>query len=132
MEECMSLYHVQLEEKALQVTTGGQGFTITTDRELLKKILDNLFANAVCFTPEGGKIEVIYGEKGLCIINYGVTVDQELLPHVFDPFVTSITKNKGHGLGLYVVSYYAKVLHFQVFLHNIDDGVMAELICMQN
>jgi signal transduction histidine kinase len=139
MDECRNIYHVQLEEKAINITTEGQIPQQKTDRELMKKILDNLLSNAIYFTPEGGKIKIIYEEHRLCIINYGVSIDEELLPHVFEPFVTSVNekkqksaslvnRNNAHGLGLYVVSYYAKFLHCQVKLHNIEEGVMAELI----
>jgi signal transduction histidine kinase len=128
-QECLSSYQVQIEEKALTMKAEGQAAPqLMTDRELLRKIIDNLLSNAIYFTPEGGSITITYEEKRLCIINYGVSIDEELLPHVFDPFVTSVNRNKAHGLGLYVVSYYAKFLHCQVKLQNIDNGVMAELI----
>jgi signal transduction histidine kinase len=139
MEECINSYHIQIEEKRLHITTEGQIPPLESDRELLKKILDNLLSNAIYYTPEGGNINISYEKHKLSIINYGVTIDEELLPHVFEPFVTSANArrqnmtsdnkmNKAHGLGLYVVSYYAKFLHYQVKLHNIDHGVMAELI----
>ena len=128
VEECIKSYHVQLEQKRLDIAIEGQGPLIVTDRELLKKILDNLLSNAVYFTPEGGRIKISSEERKLRIINYGITIDDELLPHVFEPFVTSVNKNKGHGLGLYVVSYYARLLQLQVKLYNIEQGVMAELI----
>lgn len=139
MEECLNAYHVQIEEKTLHIVTEGQVTQLETDRELFKKILDNLLSNAIYFTPEDGRIEISYEEHRLYIINYGVNIDEELLPHVFDPFVTSVNtmkhdskshanKNNAHGLGLYVVSYYAKFLHCQVKLHNTNNGVVAELI----
>ncbi len=128
MEECLEHYHVQIEEKALGITAGDYPLRLRTDGELMKKILDNLISNAVCFTPEGGLIHISYEEDKISISNYGVTIDSELLPHVFDPFVTSADKNKGHGLGLYVVAYYAKFLDCQVKLYNIEHGVTAELI----
>jgi signal transduction histidine kinase len=127
VEECKTAYQVQIEEKALQITSEGENVQITSDRELLKKILDNLLSNAIYFTPEGGSIKIRYEEHRLCIINEGVTIEDDLLPHVFEPFVTSVYKNKAHGLGLYVVSYYAKLLHCHVKLKNLDHSVMAEL-----
>lgn len=132
MKECMNAYQVQMEEKLLTITSEGNISPIETDRELMKKILDNLLSNAIYFTPEGGKIRIVYEEHELSIINYGITIDEELLPHIFEPFVTSVNKNRGHGLGLYVVSYYAKFLNCQVKLYNIDGGVMAELKFMTN
>lgn len=128
LEECIGSYHVQIEEKRMNITIEGQGPKLMTDRELLKKILDNLLSNAIYFTPEGGRIKILFEGQKLRIINYGINIDDELLPHVFEPFVTSVGKNKAHGLGLYVVSYYAKLLQFQVTLHNTNDGVVAELI----
>lgn len=138
IDECISSYHIQIEEKSLHLMTEGQEPKLETDRELFKNILDNLLSNAIHFTPEGGRISISYDEHRLYIINYGVTIAEELLPHIFEPFVTSAnvieqnssgtTGNKGHGLGLYVVAYYAKFLHCQVKVHNIPQGVMAELI----
>jgi Signal transduction histidine kinase len=130
MEECIHSYRVQLEERELMVTEKGErDVSLETDRELMKKILDNLFSNAVYFTPKGGSIRIEYEEQRLCIINYGITIEEELLPHIFEPFVTSVSKNnKGHGLGLYVVAYYARLLHCQVKIGNVESGVMAEII----
>lgn len=128
MEDCLASYHVQIEKKALQIITKGYIPEIITDRELMGKILDNLLSNAVNYSPEHGKIEIIYEENKLYIQNYGVTIEEELLPHVFEAFVTSNNSTKGHGLGLYIVSYYAKLLGCQVKLINIDNGVSAQLI----
>lgn len=127
MLECISYYHVQLEEKSLHITTKGQGRSLYTDPELLKKILDNLLSNAISFTPKDGRITILYEEDKVCIINSGAAIEEELLPHVFEPFVSSITKSRAHGLGLYVVSYYAKLLKFHVKISNVQEGVLAEL-----
>jgi signal transduction histidine kinase len=138
VDECINSYRIQIEEKSLLLMTEGQEPKLETDRELFKNILDNLLSNAIHFTPEGGKISISYDAHRLCIINYGTTIAEELLPHIFEPFVTSANVieqnssgsrgNNGHGLGLYVVAYYAKFLHCQVKIHNIPQGVMAELI----
>lgn len=128
LEECIGSYHVQLEEKSLHLVTVGTPPTLFTDPELLKKILDNLLSNAISFTPAGGRITITYTENRLCILNYDTAIDKELLPHIFEPFVSSITGNRSHGLGLYVASYYAKLLNCQLTLSNAEEGVLAELI----
>lgn len=127
MEECIAAYRVQLEEKAVTLTREGTAPNLYTDPELLHKILDNLFSNALYFTREGGKVSIAYEEHGLCLINYGAAIPEDLLPHVFEAFVTGISGNKAHGLGLYVVSYYARLLNCQVRIQNISQGVLAEL-----
>jgi len=126
--ECMSSYRVQIEEKSLRIIKEGQMTQVETDSELMKKVLDNLLSNAINYTPEGNKIQIVFEKNKLCIKNYGVTIDAELLPHIFEPFVTSNNRNKGHGLGLYVVAYYAQFLGCQVKIHNFDGGVKTELI----
>ncbi|SHO53913.1 HAMP domain-containing sensor histidine kinase [Anaerocolumna xylanovorans] len=128
IEECIGSYHVQLEEKSLHIITDGMPPALFTDPELLKKILDNLLSNAICFTPKDGRIAILYEEHRLCILNYGAAIEEELLPHIFEPFVSSITGNRAHGLGLYVASYYAKLLNCRLNLSNTKEGVMAELI----
>lgn len=129
MEECLGSFQVQIEEKSLAITTEGQTLLCESDRELLKKIIDNLLSNAIYYTPENGQVKITYNDYRLSIINYGATIKEDLLPHIFEPFVTSDNANyKAHGLGLYVVAYYAKLLHCQVNIRNMEDGVEAELL----
>ncbi|MGM9986099.1 MAG: ATP-binding protein, partial [Bacillaceae bacterium] len=84
-------------------------------------------SNAVQYTPAGQRIEIIFADNHLCINNYGAVIEEEILPHIYEPFVSSNTKKKGHGLGLYVISYYAKLLDCEVKINNVDGGVRAEL-----
>lgn len=126
-EECLANYRFQIEEKEITVTVKQYPLQLITDRELMKRILDNLISNAVYYTPQGGELQIAYEDTGLSIINYGATIEEELLPHVFEPFVTCAGQRRGHGLGLYVVAYYAKILGLRVKISNINNGVMATL-----
>jgi len=128
LEECLSFYHIQLEEKEQQLTIEGSSPNLLTDSELFKKILDNLISNAINYTPRKGRIAIVCEENRLCIINYGAAIKAELLPHVFEPFVSGMAGAGSHGLGLYVAAYYAKLLNCQLTLTNLENGVMAELI----
>ena len=62
------------------------------------------------------------------IENSGVTIDEALLPNVFDPFVSSDESRKGKGLGLYVASYYSRLMGFELKIDNIENGVRTRLI----
>jgi signal transduction histidine kinase len=140
LEDCLSAYQIQIGEKALSITIEGTTSVIDTDREVLSKIIDNLLSNAIHFTSEGGDIRISVQDNKLSITNYGVNIEEELLPHVFEPFVTSVKEMKqtlnfgerSHGLGLYVVSYYAKLLHCQVKLYNIKNAVRVDLLFTKN
>ena len=125
-QELVKAYAVQAEDKKLQVIIDGKGI-VQTDREMLKKIADNLLSNAVQYTPEQQKIVIEINNTKLCMTNYGVTIDEELLPNVFEPFVSSDGSRKGRGLGLYVAAYYSKLAGYKLKIENIENGVRTEL-----
>ncbi len=126
VRELTGNYTVQAENKGLQITVAGSG-VISTDREILRKIVDNLFSNAVGYTPEHQRITVEVSPVALCITNYGVTIDEKLLPNVLNPFVSSDGSGKGKGLGLYVASYYSKLMGYGLKVDNIENGVQVKL-----
>ncbi|WP_042347492.1 HAMP domain-containing sensor histidine kinase [Bacillus massiliigorillae] len=128
VQEQLYAYEIQMADKGLTVSQEGSMALVQTDREIMKKIIDNLLSNAVQYTPLGEKIEIIFADKQISIKNYGTFIEEELLPHIYEPFVSSNTKNKGHGLGLYVISYYAKLLGCEIKITNIDGGVQAKLL----
>lgn len=125
-EEAAGAYWVQAAEKKLSIEIKGMG-TLHTDREIFKKIIDNLISNGIQYTPEGEKICITLSDNTFRIENYGAHIEEELLPNICEPFVSSNTKQKGKGLGLYLVSYYNRLLggKFQIF--NQETGVVAEL-----
>lgn len=143
LSELLNLYSVQIEAQKLEVHVTGSGI-VYTDREILKKILDNLLSNAVQYTPVGGKIEITIEETteapmpsaehpsvpqiSLSIRNYGVTISKELLPNIFEPFVSSSGPGTGKGLGLYVVSYYSKLSGIRLSIENGENCVCSLLI----
>lgn len=122
--EIVSAYHVQIEDKKLQIVMEGTGM-VYKDRELLKKILDNLISNAVSYTPEGERIVIKIESDVLFVINEGVTIDEKLLPVICDPFVSSDSGQKGKGLGLYVANYYCKLTGCRLKIENEETGVRA-------
>ncbi len=125
-QELAGDYAVQAEDKRLRITIAGSG-TVDTDREMLKKIVDNLLSNAVSYTPEEQQVTIKISNAGLCITNYGVTIEDKLLPNVLEPFVSSDGGGKGKGLGLYVAAYYSRLMGCELKIDNIENGVQAAL-----
>lgn len=68
----------------------------------LNQVFINLLMNAIDALPTGGNlwlaIDVADGAVRVTIRDDGAGIAPELLPHVFEPFVTS--KEAGHGTGL--------------------------------
>jgi signal transduction histidine kinase len=118
---------VKLKELTFNIEKEFNLININTDRKLIFKIVDNLINNAITYTPKQGHIKIILTDSALTIINYGSFIEEELLPHIFDAFVSSNSENRGHGLGLYIVAYYAKLLNYEVEVRNIDGGVEGSL-----
>ena len=126
VKEGAAAYKVQMESKRQTLSVSGEKYMIT-DREILKTIIDNLISNAVIYSPQGANIEIEIRDEGLFITNYGVCIDDKLLPDLYRPFVSSDTKHKGKGLGLYIVAYYGRLLGMETKIENLDIGVKSSL-----
>jgi signal transduction histidine kinase len=84
------------------------------DADKIKQVILNLLSNAIDFTPEGGKIEIItenHKDKGALdvvkieIRDNGPGIPQANIDNVFDPYFTTKHKSdihKGTGLGLFI------------------------------
>ena len=87
---------------------------IWMDPEKMKQVILNILANALEFSPNGGKIEVITKvtnekEKSrtvrIEIKDQGIGVDPSMVEKIFDPYFTTKHKSKMHsgtGLGLFI------------------------------
>jgi signal transduction histidine kinase len=68
------------------------------------QVLNNLLSNAVRYTREGGHVTVRVALQGgtaaVIIEDDGPGIPEDLLPHVFEPFVRGSIVEKGLGLGL--------------------------------
>ncbi|HSJ24259.1 MAG TPA: HAMP domain-containing sensor histidine kinase [Longimicrobiales bacterium] len=78
---------------------------VRADRGRMDQVLGNLVANAVKFTPEGGRVRVSAGLDGewvrFSVADTGVGIDPADLPHVFDRFwQAQRARDGGAGLGL--------------------------------
>ena len=75
------------------------------DAQLLEQVFFNLIKNAMDAVQDGGRIglSVTVDDNwvGVSVLDNGEGIPEELLGHIFDPYVT--TKAKGNGLGLMIV-----------------------------
>src|SRR4029453_10527592 len=81
---------------------------VTGDFARLQQVVWNLLSNAVKFTPKGGQgqvlLERVNSHVEISVIDTGMGIRPEFLPHVFDRFcqadATTTRRHSGLGLGL--------------------------------
>jgi signal transduction histidine kinase len=95
---------------------------------LLERALDNLLANAIKFSPEGGEValgvHVEAGRATLSVRDHGPGVPPDELASLFRPFFrgSNAARADGHGLGLAIVQRVAKVHGGRVDAANAEGG----------
>ena len=97
----------------LQTVSDATAPPIAGDADRLRQIIWNLLANAVKFTPKGGrvqiKLETVDSHVELTVADDGIGIDAATLPFVFERFRQSdgstTRKHGGLGLGLAIVRH---------------------------
>ena len=112
-------------ERNLKVELLGVSLCINSDLELFTSLLDNVISNAIKYAEQGSEIIVALDAQKIAIINEG-QIEEELLKHIFEPFVSS-SDYKGRGLGLYIVDRYAQYLQMKVMIRNEKGKVITEI-----
>lgn len=88
------------------------------DRMRLRQVIDNLFSNAIKFTPAGGTVSIsLENERGFASVvvrDTGVGFDEQFATRMFEPF-TQVEQDRntpasGLGLGLAIASRLARLL----------------------
>lgn len=89
---------------------------IIADRLRLQQILMNLLSNAIKFTPEGGRVDLVFRQLSAgdgtvtieaVVRDTGIGMSEEFLPNLFEPFEqehdSKVKVGEGSGLGLAIV-----------------------------
>jgi signal transduction histidine kinase len=116
----VSLFQVRAIEAQVELTaTAEPGRVILADRERILQVLSNLVANALKFTPHGGKITV----TGRCeadrtrfeVRDTGPGIPEEQLGRVFERYWQARSSRRGSlGLGLYICKQLVTAHHGEI------------------
>jgi len=83
---------------------------ILADGEMLRQVLVNLLLNSLHASSAGSKVTVRMDRKGkravLTVEDQGSGISPELLPNIFQPYVSG--NSEGHGLGLAIVKRFVE------------------------
>jgi len=89
----------------------GQKIEIAADPARLRQCLENIIANAIQKSPKHAAVSVFVTLQknrpdgplaNVTVIDQGPGISEELLPHVFERFVSGKQRQGGLGLGLYL------------------------------
>src|SRR5688572_15804661 len=103
----------QAKQIDLEVVADPAAGSVSGDASRLQQVVWNLLANAVKFTPRGGRVllrlERAETRARILVTDTGVGIAAEFLPHVFDRFrqadSSSTRRHGGLGLGLAIVRH---------------------------
>jgi signal transduction histidine kinase/CheY-like chemotaxis protein len=111
---------------------------VAGDPARLQQVVWNLLANAIKFTPKGGKVEVrlerVNSHVEIIVADNGIGIGPEFLPHVFDRFRqldNSIKRQYGGlGLGLAIVRHLAELHGGTVRVKSPGEGQGSTFVVM--
>ncbi len=126
VSQIVSLYEDDLDEKNLQVDIripeDEAEPKVLGHRDSMYQILDNLFSNAIRYTPQGGRIEIILSEEKDFVVlevkDSGIGISQKNIKRIFERFYR-VDKARtrelgGTGLGLSIVRHLVSKLHGEI------------------
>ena len=109
--EIVDQFQIPAEEHHLTLSLSGEEKVLCeADRTQIERVITNLLANAIKYTPSGGWVRVEVSKNGtevhLAVEDSGVGIPPDHLPHIFDRFyrVPDANPEKGLGLGLSFVA----------------------------
>jgi signal transduction histidine kinase len=127
-----------LDEKGLEarVTINAKETTLAVDRTCLWQITNNVMANAIRYSPRGGRIDIVIddvpggdAEAGpmlrIMVVDQGPGITEEEQTRVFEPFYTRPSEAagaRGAGLGLAIVKQLVELHGGAVSLTRAEQG----------
>ncbi|MPM65801.1 Sensor histidine kinase ResE [bioreactor metagenome] len=123
----------QAKHIVIEATVPKMECLLSGDYGRIRQLLFILLDNAVKFSPEGGAIQINLAKTEGCtlsVTDHGVGIPQEDLPHIFDRFYkTNSKENKnGTGLGLAIASEIVKRHNARISAQNGEDGTSFQVV----
>ncbi|MBR6735295.1 MAG: HAMP domain-containing histidine kinase [Oscillospiraceae bacterium] len=119
--ECLLVFEDAWDKKSLDIETDiEESVTVDSDREMMSLVWNNLFSNAVKFTPEHGKISLrLYTDGSDAVVEIadtGCGISNEVGRRMFDKFYQGDTSHatQGNGLGLALVKRVIDITHSSI------------------
>jgi PAS domain S-box-containing protein len=110
------------------------GKQVCSDKKLLKNILVNLITNAIKFSPEDGRINILAEVNDstgvISVSDPGIGIPKDDLEHIFSSFyrAANATNIQGTGLGLHIVKRFTELMGGSVTIDSeLDKGTIVTI-----
>jgi signal transduction histidine kinase len=115
---------------ALDVYLDASTCAVIGDPARLHQVITNLLANAIKFTPSGGRVGIRLArhasEAEITVSDTGRGIPTEFLPHIFEPFgqagTDQATAHDGLGLGLTIARHIIERHKGKIHAESLGEG----------
>ncbi len=129
-EKCVLQMEAIAYEKGVTMESEiSPSITVKTDGGYVQRIFGGLIDNALKYEPTGGKIKATLAREkknvAFSVTNFGTTIKEEDLPHVFERFYRSDkarTEKQGHGLGLAITKQLSEMIGAKVEVSSSEEN----------
>jgi signal transduction histidine kinase len=124
------LPQAKAKEIDLYLELDASAIAVTCDPARLHQVVTNLLANAIKFTPSGGRVDIRLADRGsyaeITVSDTGRGIPTEFLPHTFDPFrqagAGKATLRDGLGLGLTIARHIIERHRGKIYAESLGEG----------
>lgn len=124
---------------SMKMTDNQNTYTVWGDSGGLQHVFINLLNNAAKFSPEGSLVEVDISQNethvNVAIIDKGVGIPQEDIPHLFERFFraknVTIAEIPGSGIGLFIVNSIVKELGGEITVESVPGQGTTFTVCLK-
>jgi signal transduction histidine kinase/CheY-like chemotaxis protein len=138
IEAAIDSVRPSLLSKGLEIgtTLDAQQVIVQGDARRLQQVVWNLLANAIKFTPPGGRIEIVLARRdrtaSVSVRDSGIGIPADVLPKIFERFKqadgTATRLHGGLGLGLSIVRHVVESHGGRAEAHSDGEGLGAEMV----
>lgn len=122
MKASLQLESLAYEKSVTLDTELIESCVIQANEDYLTQIISSLLENALKYEPKTGKVLLKLAQDKhktcICVQNFGTTIAQEDLPHVFDRFYRNdksrTNETESFGLGLAITKEMVNKIHGEI------------------
>lgn len=131
-DNCINVLALNAHKKNISLSLQGDaGVQIKGNERLIFEMIYNLIDNAIRYTNENGKVDVIIGNKSVSVMDNGIGIPEDCKERVFERFFrvdkSHSRETGGTGLGLAIVKHVARVHDAKIEMKSIV-GVGTEIV----